>query len=128
MQPVNDGTVLGDFADASFTDRGITARFFRRGGRFFVNTQGPDGRPADFEAQYTIGVEPLQQYLFAFPGGRLQSLSVAWDTRRRRWFSLHPGQKIALDDPLHWTGRYHTWSLMCAECHTTNLRKGYDLA
>jgi hypothetical protein len=30
-------------------------------------------------------------------------------------------------DPLHWTGRNQTWNYMCAECHSTNLRKNYDL-
>jgi predicted CXXCH cytochrome family protein len=39
-----------------------------------------------------------------------------------------PRQKIDHQDPLHWTGRYQNWALQCAECHSTNLRKGYDAA
>jgi Flp pilus assembly protein TadD len=31
-------------------------------------------------------------------------------------------------DPLHWTGREQTWNFQCAECHSTDLRKGYDAA
>ena len=31
-------------------------------------------------------------------------------------------------DPLHWTGRYQNWALQCAECHSTDLKKGYDAA
>ncbi|MBI2219328.1 MAG: tetratricopeptide repeat protein [Candidatus Rokubacteria bacterium] len=126
MQPADDMTVLGDFTGAVFKDRGITARFFRRGPRFFVNTEGPGGKPADFEITYTFGVEPLQQYLVPFPGGRLQALTIAWDTQRKRWFSLYPDVRFRLDDPRHWTGRYENWNLMCAECHTTSFRKGYD--
>ena len=34
-----------------------------------------------FEIKYTFGVDPLQQYLIEFPDGRLQALSIAWDTR-----------------------------------------------
>jgi hypothetical protein len=30
---------------------------------------------------YAFGVEPLQQYLIEFPGGRLQTLAYTWDTR-----------------------------------------------
>jgi len=126
MQPATDESVLGDFRDAAFTQAGAVSRFFKRGDKYFVHTEGADGKPADFEIKYAFGVAPLQQYLVTFPGGRLQSLPIAWDTARKRWFSLYPGEKITPDDPLHWTGRYQNWNLMCAECHTTNLKKGYD--
>lgn len=127
MQPANEKTVLGDFNDARFTHFGVASRFHKREGKFLVKTEGHDGKLAEFEVKYTFGVEPLQQYLVEFPGGRLQSLTIAWDTNQKRWFDLYPNEKIAPDDPLHWTGRYQNWNLMCAECHTTNLRKGYDL-
>ena len=126
MQVAADETVLGDFRDASFVRGSEVSRFFKRGDKYFVRTEGADGKPADFEIKYTFGVAPLQQYLVEFPGGRLQSLTIAWDTGKKRWFSLYPGDKFSPDDPLHWTGRYQNWNLMCAECHTTNLRKGYD--
>ncbi len=29
------------------------------------------------------------------------------------------------DDPLHWTGPYQNWNFMCAECHSTNVKKGF---
>lgn len=127
MQKATSEAVLGDFDDATFVHRGVTSRFFRRGERFFVNTEGPDGAPADFELTHTLGVEPLQQYLAPFPGGRLQSLPIAWDTARKAWFHLYPGDRIQPDDPLHWTGRYQTWNLQCASCHSTDLRKRYDV-
>ncbi len=127
MQVATPETVLGDFDDATFAHHGITSRFFRRGDRFFVNTEGPDGAPADFELTHILGIDPLQQYLAPFPGGRLQSLPIAWDTTRNAWFHLYPDERIAADDPLHWTGRYQTWNLQCAACHSTDLRKGYDV-
>lgn len=128
MQPATASTVLGDFGGARFTHRGVTSRFFRRGDGFFVRTEGSDGRRSDFPVRYTFGVAPLQQYLVEFPGGRLQSLTIAWDTERKRWFSLYPDRRIPPGSPFHWTGRYQSWNLMCAECHSTNLRKGYDAA
>ncbi len=128
MQPATPETVLGDFGNATFSRFGVTSRFFTRGGRFFVNTEGADGAPADFELTHTFGADPLQQYLAPFPGGRLQSLPIAWDTRRGEWFHLYPEERIAPGDPLHWTGRHQTWNAMCAECHSTNVRKNYDAA
>jgi hypothetical protein len=127
MQEVGEETVLGDFDDASFEHFGVTSRFFRRDGAFFVNTEGPDGEYADFEIAYVFGVEPLQQYLVEFPGGRYQCLTVAWDTEQERWFHLYPDERIPPNDELHWTGRYQRWNAMCAECHSTELKKNYDV-
>jgi len=128
MAPANDSTVAGDFADTAFTHQGVTSRFFRRDGRFMVHTDGPDGRLADFEVAYTFGVAPLQQYLIAMPGGRLQPLQIAWDLDRKRWFHLLPDEKAPPGDVLHWTGRYQTANTMCIACHTTGFEKRYDAA
>ncbi|HEY4933002.1 MAG TPA: tetratricopeptide repeat protein [Terriglobales bacterium] len=133
MQVANDSTVLGNFNSAQFSKDGVTSNFFKKDGKFYVRTDGPDGKPQDYDLRYTFGVSPLQQYLVPFPGGRMQSFVVAWDSRSKendgqRWFHLYPGQKLTPTDPLHWTGRNQTWNYMCADCHSTNLRKNYDLA
>ena len=133
MQEATEDTVLGDFDNASFTKDGVTSRFFRRDGKFFVNTDGPDGKLADFEVRYTFGVAPLQQYLIAFPDGRLQALGIAWDSRPedqggQRWFHLYPDEAIPHGDELHWTGMMQNWNFVCADCHSTNLRRNYDFA
>jgi tetratricopeptide (TPR) repeat protein len=126
MQPASAQTVLGDFKDSTFELRGLRWRFFRKGSKFMVSAEGPDGKLHDYEITYTFGVAPLQQYLIPFPGGRMQALSVAWDTKAKRWFFLYPGQDIPPTDWLHWTRQGQNWNGMCADCHSTNLRKGYD--
>lgn len=133
MQEPTDKTVLGDFKGTKFSHKGVVSTFFKRGDVFYVNTDGPDGKLADFPVKYVFGVTPLQQYLVEFPGGRLQALSIAWDSRPKaaggqRWFHLYPKEKIGHKDPLHWTGIYQNWNLQCAECHSTGLRKNYDAA
>jgi tetratricopeptide (TPR) repeat protein len=130
MQPATEASVLGNFDGAQYSHFGVETTFFRRDGKFFARTDGPDGELRDFEIAYTFGVEPLQQYLIAFPGGRLQALSVVWDTRRaseggQRWFHLQPDAPIPHGDALHWTGPNQNWNFMCAECHSTNLQKNY---
>jgi tetratricopeptide (TPR) repeat protein len=131
MQPATAQTVLGDFANARFTYNKVASTFFTRGDQFFVNTDGPDGKLRDYPIRYVFGIRPLQQYLIEFPDGRMQALSIAWDTRTKgqggqRWFHLYAGQAIDYRSPLHWTGRDQNWNYMCAECHSTNLRKNYD--
>ena len=131
MQVADKFTVLGDFDDATFTYNGITSTFFQRDDKFIVRTDGPDGELQDFEIAYTFGAVPLQQYLIEFPNGRYQMLSLCWDTRSeeeggQRWFHLYyPDEGIDHEDELHWTGANQNWNFMCAECHSTDLKKRF---
>ncbi|MFQ5666993.1 MAG: tetratricopeptide repeat protein [Candidatus Binatia bacterium] len=131
MQVAALESVLGRFDDARFRYAGVESRFYRKDGRFMVRTDGPDGKLHDYAIAYTFGVEPLQQYLIEFPGGRLQALGIAWDSRPRRqggqrWFHLYPEQRVDSKHPLHWTRLRQTWNHQCAECHSTGVKKHYD--
>lgn len=128
MQEPRPSTVLGDFDAASFTSNDLTTRFSRRGEKFVVSTDGADGKPAEFDVAYVFGVVPLQQYLLPLSGGRLQALSVAWDSEKKSWYHLYPNEKIDFRDELHWTRPSQNWNYMCAECHSTDVEKGYDAA
>jgi tetratricopeptide (TPR) repeat protein len=117
MQPANPDTALGLFDGPR--------------GKLLARAGGPDGALHTYQVAYTFGVWPLQQYLVPFPGGRFQALPTAWDARPRaeggqRWFDLHPGEKIVPGDYLHWTGPAGNWNQMCADCHSTNVRKRWD--
>jgi len=133
MQAADAKTVLGDFSGVPLDHFGVPTSFAWKDGRPVVRAEGPDGVLRDFDVKYTFGVSPLQQYLAPFPDGRLQALSWAWDTRPReaggqRWFHLHPQEQIPPGDPLHWTSVAGNWNHMCAECHSTQVKKGYDAA
>lgn len=126
MLPASDSTVEGDFNNATLNADGVHSLFFRRDGKFFINTEGDDGKNHDYEVKYTFGYTPLQQYLIEFPDGRMQATRVSWDTQKKRWFHQYAGQKIPSGDWLHWTGNGQNWNTMCASCHSTNVQKGYD--
>jgi predicted CXXCH cytochrome family protein len=131
MQHASAASVLGDFENTSFDYYGVKSRFFKRDDKFLVETDGPDGKLATFEVKYTFGIDPLQQYLIEFPDGRIQALSIAWDSRPKdqggqRWFHLYPSEEIRHDDVLHWTKLNQNWNFMCAECHSTGVQKNYD--
>jgi len=131
MQVANEQTVLGDFDDATFEQHGIVSKFFRQEGKFMVRTEGEDGALHDYAVRFVFGITPLQQYLVEFPGGRLQTLPLCWDTRPaeqggQRWFHIYDQERINPDDVLFWTKISQNWNYMCAECHSTNLQKRYD--
>jgi len=111
IQVADPNTVLADFRQPGFS---ISDDGYR------ISEVG--------KVKYTFGVEPLQQYLVEAPGGRLQAYTHAWDTNAKRWFDLYPGETLAPGDELHWSGRQQNWNYMCADCHSTDVRKGYDPA
>jgi predicted CXXCH cytochrome family protein len=132
MQEATDHTILGNFGGETFVKDGVKSTFFKKEGKFWARTDGPDGKLADFEVRYTFGVSPLQQYLIELPKGRLQALGIAWDARPKdeggqRWFHLYPDRNLAAGNPLHWTGIDQNWNYQCAFCHSTNIKKGYDV-
>lgn len=126
MAVASDETVLGDFADATFAKQGVGSRFYRKNGRFFVYTRGPKGEMAEFEISHTFGWYPLQQYLISFPGGRMQCLPIAWDVREKQWFHLYPDLELDPEEWIYWTNQGQNWNSMCADCHSTELKKNYD--
>ena len=132
MQEATEETVLGNFDSAVFSYGDVKTEFTRRSGSYFVKTDGPDGSLQEFEVKYTFGIFPLQQYLLELPGGRMQALSISWDTRAKeeggqRWFHLFPNETVNARDELHWTAPSQNWNSRCAECHSTGLKKGFDL-
>lgn len=133
MHVATDSAIQGDFNDQRFVYYGDTVRFTHSGGADFVRIPGADGRPEGYPIAYTFGYSPLQQYLVRFPRGRYQALPVAWDTRESaagggRWFHLYPNAPIRPGDMLYWTARAQNWNYMCADCHSTDLRKNYIAA
>ncbi|RVM18317.1 tetratricopeptide repeat protein [Sinorhizobium meliloti] len=126
MTVADDKSVLGNFNNIQFDRDGVAASFFRRDDRFFVRTEGPDGKQADYEVKYTFAYEPLQQYLVDLGGGRLQALDIAWDTQKREWFWLGEGSAAKPGSTFHWTGSFYRWNRTCIDCHSTDPRTNFE--
>ncbi|MFM2626931.1 multiheme c-type cytochrome [Vibrio chagasii] len=131
MKHGKDDSVLGDFDNQTITHQGKPNRFYRKGDEFWVNIEGPDGQFKDYKISYTFAFEPLQQYMVEFEDGRVQLIPFAWDSRTKseggqRWFHLYPDTTNT--DEFYWTNTGQNWNFMCADCHSTNLEKNYDMA
>ncbi len=131
MDHATDSTVLGDFENAELTAQGHTHKFYKKEDKFFVYTEGADGNMQDFEVKYTFGYHPLQQYLVEFPGGRLQTLPLTWDTISKSWYHMadevYASEDVNPMNWLHWTNQAQNWNGMCADCHSTDLKKNFNL-
>jgi len=139
MDLASADTVLGDFNEVTIEHYGLQSTLFRDQSRYLVRTAGDDGQPDAFEVKYVFGHDPLQQYLVETKRcdnaegnelGQLQVLPFCWDKQKQEWFYLSPpdvDERLAPDDPLHWTSYGNNWNHMCARCHSTNLQKKYDV-
>ncbi len=131
MDIATDSTVLGDFNNATLFANNQTNKFYKRDNKFYVFTDGEDGKMKEFEVKYVFGYTPLQQYLVEFEGGRLQTLALTWNTLNKNWYympdSIYKGMSVDHTNWLHWTNQAQNWNSMCADCHSTNLKKNYDI-
>ncbi len=131
MDHANAQSVRGDFNDVTVEFDGKQNRFFRKGDQYWVKIADAKGKLRDYQISYTFGYEPLQQYMVEFDDGRIQLIPFAWDTRPavsggQRWFYLHPEQSEPHQE-FFWTNAGQNWNYMCADCHSTNVKKNFDL-
>ena len=131
MAVASDTSVRGNFNNAEFTFNGKTSKFYKRAGKFFVYTEGPGGTMKEFQVTHTFGIRPLQQYLIPFENGKYQCLPIAWNTTEHKWFHMaamvYKPEDLKPDNWLYWTNQAQNWNSMCAECHSTNLQKNYNI-
>lgn len=129
MMEATEQNVLANFDNAELKRNGLTHKMYKKGNGFFVLTDGPNGTLEEFEIKYTFGYYPIQQYLVEFEGGRLQVLSLTWDVVKKEWYymsdEVYKNLSVDHENWLHWTNQAYNWNGMCAECHTTNLKKNY---
>lgn len=132
MDVATDSSVLGNFNDAEFAFNGKTSKFYKRDDKFYVYTEGIAGEMQEFQVSHTFGVRPLQQYLIPFENGKYQCLPIAWNTVKKEWFHMaamvYQSEDLKPDNWLYWTNQAQNWNSMCAECHSTNLQKNFDLS
>ena len=127
MQIANDSTVLGDFNDVEVKIDGVDYFFFKEDNGFYVKIKEIDATEYSYKIAYTFGVTPLQQYLIDFDKGKKQVLRATWDVIKKKWYHQYKDETIQPNDWLHWTRGAQNWNTMCAECHSTNLKKNYQV-
>ncbi|GBE37794.1 MAG TPA: hypothetical protein ENG75_04100 [Nitrospirae bacterium] len=138
LQAANDYTVIGDFErnnrlTVKVTDkapglagREVTNRMYRKDGKFFVKTIGPDKEFNDYEITNVIGIGEKQNYITIFPNGEMHVLPVGWDIENRAWVDLNGLKENYPGNGNYWSDPENIWQLKCGGCHVTGIKVNYD--
>ncbi|CAH6815523.1 multiheme c-type cytochrome [Vibrio chagasii] len=128
MQHANSNSVLANFNDQQIQHDEKKSYFYTQGEEFWFRTEGKN-TSKEYKISYTFGFSPLQQYMVELADGRVQLIPFAWDSRTakeggQRWFMLYPDTDST--DEFYWLNTGQNWNFMCADCHSTNLKKNYN--
>jgi tetratricopeptide (TPR) repeat protein len=101
------------------------------GHKGFVVENGPEGQKRH-EIVHVLGGKNVYYFLTPYERGRLQTLPLAYDVHRKKWFDTaasgvrhFPG--VESDAPVHWTDPLYTFNTSCYSCHVSQLSRNYDL-
>lgn len=95
-----------------------------------VVEKGPAGGQR-YRIAYVLGGKNVFYFLTPMDRGRLQTLPVAYDVRKKEWFDTalsglrhFPGQQAG--DPVGWREWPYTFNSSCYGCHVSQLSGNYD--
>lgn len=143
MAEPSSEVVLGNFNKQTASHFNQKAIMFMRNNQYMVTvfddaqseviTKHNASKGETFKVKYTFGHYPLQQYLVETQNGRLQVMPFAWDSRSKdeggqRWYHNYSNEQINANDRLHWRQPLQNWNGMCADCHSDELVRNYDLS
>ena len=102
------------------------------GGGYVLET-GPNGKGKKHRMEYALGGKNVFYFLTPLDRGRLQTLPVAYDVRKKEWFDTAlsglrhiPGQQAG-ETPVGWQEYPYTFNTSCYGCHVSQLATNYDL-
>ncbi len=138
IQTVNKKTVVGDFVrnnklitkvtdkSPKFTGEEVTSIMFKKGGKYYVNTIGPDWEYHDYEIINVIGIGRRQNYLTKFPNGEMHVLPVEWNIKQQKWIDRSSLDSHYPGNGEFWSNPKTIWQFKCGGCHVTGMNINYD--
>ena len=97
----------------------------------WVKEISPDEQKT-YPIAHVLGGKNVYYFLTPLERGRLQTLPIAYDVNKNRWFDTaasgvrhFPG--AGADEPVHWTDPLYTFNTSCYNCHVSQLSSNYDL-
>jgi tetratricopeptide (TPR) repeat protein len=100
--------------------------------RGVVTETGPRGTK-QYKIEQALGGKNVYYFLTPFPKGRLQTLPLAYDVKKKVWFDTaasgirhSPGQTQP-GQPVNWRDAGYTFNTSCYNCHVSQLSTNYSL-
>ena len=135
MQPYNEALAREKLSpqkdDVVIGSKRYRAEVGSNGG--YVLETGPDGKKKQYRIEYALGGKNVFYFLTPLDRGRLQTLPVAYDVRKKEWFDTAlsglrhiPGQMQG-ETPVGWQEYPYTFNTSCYGCHVSQLSTNYDL-
>lgn len=97
----------------------------------WIDEKGPGGRKR-YRIEHALGGKNVYYFLTRMEKGRLQTLPLAYDVRKKQWFDTaasgvrhFPGREP--DRPVDWRDWPYTFNTACYSCHVSQVSTNYDL-
>ncbi len=138
MQEANDFTVIGDFnkinsysvkvnrKSPKLAGTTMLTRMFKKDGKYYINTIGPDWTDHDYEVTAVLGINRKQNYLTRMSNGDMYLLPVKWDATKNEWSDYYGLKDHFPGEGDYWSDRTRLWQYKCAGCHVTGLQVNYE--
>ncbi len=138
MLRADEYTVMGDFErnnkltakvsnkSPKLAGEEVDTTMFKKDGKFYVSTTGPDWEFHNYEITNVIGIGRRQNYLTKFPNGEIHVLPVEWDLKMETWIDLNGLNNNIPGDGEYWSDSESIWQFKCGGCHVTGLQINYD--
>lgn len=97
----------------------------------WVIERGPEGEKK-YRIEHALGGKNVYYFLTPMERGRLQTLPVAYNVRKKAWYDTAASGVRHFPDrpdqePLNWKDREFTFNTSCHACHVSQLSTDYDL-
>jgi len=81
-----------------------------------------------YRIEHVLGGKNVYYFLTPMEKGRLQTLPLAYDVKKKEWFdTAASGVRHFSDQPVHWKESVYTFNTACYSCHVSQLSTNYDL-
>jgi tetratricopeptide (TPR) repeat protein len=98
----------------------------------WIDEKGPGGRKR-YRIEHALGGKNVYYFLTRMENGRLQTLPLAYDVKKKQWFDMaasgvrhFPGREPGR--PVDWKDWPYTFNTACYSCHVSQVSTNYDLA
>jgi tetratricopeptide (TPR) repeat protein len=98
----------------------------------YVQETGVDGKKRQYKIEFALGGKNVLYFLTPLDKGRLQTLPVAYDVRKKEWFDTalsglrHFPGRVGTETPVGWQEYPYTFNTSCYGCHVSQLATNYD--